>query len=48
MMFIYDYFSQQYKWTPRQVDELTLEEMFWLPVLDSARQDAVRQLNNSD
>jgi hypothetical protein len=41
---VYDQFAQMYGWTPRQVDELTLDEFQWLPVVRQARQDAAEQI----
>lgn len=35
-MMIYHYFARHRGWTPRQVDELELDEIEWLSVLDSA------------
>lgn len=46
-MFLYNWFAVNWKWTPRQVDELTLEEIYWLPTVESARQEAVRQISNA-
>jgi hypothetical protein len=40
----YDRFAEERGWTPRQVDELTRDEMFWLPVIKTARQDAAAQV----
>lgn len=40
----YDRFAEERGWTPRQVDELTWDEIFWLPVIRAARQDAAGQL----
>lgn len=41
---LYDRFAEERGWTPRQVDELTREELFWLPVIQAARQDAAGQV----
>jgi hypothetical protein len=46
MVLAYDFFAHQYNWTPRQVDELSLDEMFWLPVLTEARGNATEQLHD--
>ena len=43
-MFLYDKFAEERGWTPRQVDELTREELFWLPVIRQARQEAAAQV----
>jgi hypothetical protein len=37
---VYGYFERNWNWHPRQVDELTLEELEWLPVYDDAVSDA--------
>jgi hypothetical protein len=41
---VYDQFAQSYGWTPRQVDELTLDELEWLPVVRQAKADAAEQI----
>ena len=41
---MYDKFAEERGWTPRQVDELTREELFWLPVISAARADASAQV----
>ena len=43
-LMVYDRFAEERGWTPRQVDELTREELFWLPVIRAARQDAAGQV----
>jgi hypothetical protein len=40
----YDRFAEERGWTPRQVDELSREELFWLPVIRAARMDAAGQV----
>ncbi len=45
-MLVYDYFAKAYHWTPAQVDELSLDHVFWLPVLDQARNAAIEQLQD--
>jgi hypothetical protein len=40
----YDRFAEERGWTPRQVDELTRDEIFWLPVIRAARLDAADQV----
>jgi predicted DNA-binding ribbon-helix-helix protein len=32
-------------WHPRLVDELSLDEEFWLPLVKQARSDAISTLN---
>lgn len=44
-MMTYTWFAECWQWTPRQVDELTLEEIFWLPVIKEARGDATDALS---
>jgi hypothetical protein len=41
---LYDRFAEERGWTPRQVDELTREEIFWLPVIATARREAAAQV----
>jgi hypothetical protein len=43
-MMTYDRFAEERGWSPRVVDELTAEELFWLPVITRARTDAAEQL----
>ena len=47
-MWIYHHFAEARGWTPRQVDELTLEEAHWLPVLKQAQGLAQSQLSDDD
>jgi hypothetical protein len=47
-MLAYDRFADMYGWTPRQVDELTLEEFFWLPVVRDAKAEAAETLRPRD
>jgi hypothetical protein len=35
-MLVYNWFARARGWTPRQVDELSLEEMEWLPIVEEA------------
>lgn len=44
-MLIYDKFIQGMDWHPRQIDELSLDEEFWLPVMKEAKADAIGTLN---
>ena len=41
---MYDKFAEERGWTPRQVDELSREELFWLPVIKAARAEASEQI----
>ena len=43
-MLTYDKFAEERGWNPRIVDELTAAELFWLPVIASARSEAARQI----
>ena len=45
-MALKQYFARTRQWTPRQVDELTLDELFWLPVMEEASQAAAEQLRD--
>lgn len=47
-MLAYDRFAEMYGWSPRVVDELTLDEMFWLPVVREAKADAAEALRPKD
>lgn len=35
-MWLYHWFAENKGWTPQQVDELTLDQQFWLPVIHNA------------
>ena len=35
-MFTYRLFAEMYGWTPRQVDELRVDELYWLPIVREA------------
>jgi len=41
---MYHWFAQVHGWTPRQVDELGLGELFWLPVMKEASDLAAEQI----
>jgi len=41
---VYDRFAEERGWTPREVDELSREELFWLPVIKAARAEAGEQV----
>ena len=43
-MLAYDRFAEAYGWPPRVVDELTLDELFWLPVVRAAKLEAAEAL----
>ena len=47
-MMIYSWFAKAYNWTPAQVDELSLEQVHWLPVIEEARVNAEITLNNRE
>ena len=47
-MMLYDQFADERGWHPRQVDQLTREELFWLPVIREAKQDTAEQLRPKD
>ena len=44
MMLTYAKFAEEHGWPPRIVDELYDDELFWLPVIKSAKQDAAAQV----
>ena len=35
------WFYKNYNWTPEVVDRMPLEELFWLPVIESAEAEAL-------
>ncbi len=45
-MLTYDKFADERGWNPRIVDELTADELFWLPVITQAKAEAARQLQD--
>ena len=45
-MWIYHHFAEARGWNPRIVDELTLEEAYWLPILREAQGIAQVQLTD--
>jgi hypothetical protein len=47
-MVIKDWFAEAHGWNPRIVDELDLDEIFWLPVIKHARNIAQEQLSPKD
>ncbi len=46
-MMTYDQFADERGWTPRQVDQLTRAELFWLPVITAAKRDAAEALDKA-
>jgi len=47
-MLTYDRFADERGWNPRIVDELTDDELFWLPLIRQAKTEAARQLPDTD
>ena len=47
-MWLYYWFADNLKWTPSQVNELTLEQAHWLPLIFSAKGNAEAQLAPKD
>lgn len=47
-MLVYDAFAERYGWSPRVVDELNLDEIEWLPIVSSSKNDAREQLRDDD
>ena len=45
-MLFYDWFARVRGWAPPVVDELTDEQLFWFPVLESARGIAMEQVRD--
>jgi hypothetical protein len=44
----YDRFAEERGWDPRVVDELTRDELFWLPVIKAARAEAAEQVAKAE
>jgi hypothetical protein len=44
-MLAYDRYAGEQDWHPREVDELELDELFWLPVIREAKMTAVQQVS---
>lgn len=47
-MWLYHWYSENKGWTPQQVDELTLEQAYWFPVIKDAGGIAGDQLHKDD
>ena len=45
-MWLYHHFAEKWGWTPAQVDELTLEQAHWLPLIGQAQGNAQAQLGD--
>jgi hypothetical protein len=45
-MFTYDQWLDERGMHPRDVDRLSRDELFWLPVIHSAKRDAAAQLSD--
>jgi hypothetical protein len=45
-MMYYESFAELWGWTPSQVDELTDEQLEWLPIIRAAKHDAAEQLRD--
>lgn len=43
-MLLYDKWAEERGWPPEVVRRLRRKELFWLPIVRSARQDAAEQL----
>jgi hypothetical protein len=43
-MMIYHKFAEAYSWPPSVVDKLTLDQLYWLPVVREATSDALEQV----
>jgi hypothetical protein len=46
-MLIYDQYAGNQEWNPRVVDELGLDELFWLPIVKQAKNDAIGQMGKA-
>ena len=47
-MMTYDRWLSERNMHPRDVDRLTRDELFWLPVIQDAKEDAARQMPKDD
>lgn len=47
-MLVYNWYAQKRNWTPQQVDELSLEQVEWLPLLSEALEEAQEVLQKQD
>jgi hypothetical protein len=47
-MLAYDRFAEEYGWPPRVVDELDVDEFFWLPLIREAKAKAAEALRPKD
>jgi hypothetical protein len=47
-MFTYQRFARTFQWTPEQVRGLRVKELYWLPLLEEATQDAAEALAPKD
>jgi hypothetical protein len=36
-MWTYHHYAEEHGWHPREVDQLDLDELFWLPVMSGAK-----------
>jgi hypothetical protein len=41
---VYERFAESYGWPPRVVDQMTRDELFWLPVIRDAKAEAAETL----
>lgn len=45
---IYGWFKRNGDWHPREVDELTIEELEWIPIYESAVDEAAEYIRKQD
>jgi hypothetical protein len=45
---VYGYFKKDTGWHPREVDELTLEELEWIPIYEEAMYEAREFIRKQD
>jgi hypothetical protein len=45
-MWLYHWFAEKWGWSPQQVDDLTLEQAHWFPLLTEAQGNAQAQLSD--
>lgn len=44
-IFLKRWFAKTYGWTPQQVDDLSLDELSWLPLIEQAHDEAIREMS---
>lgn len=47
-MLVYSWYARTHNWTPQQVDELSMEELEWIPLLAEAIGQAQEVMQKQD